>query len=245
MGYLRFFGCMFVALAPSLALFIQVTLKRPVWVVLAIGSSFFWLLAVLLSSVIWYIISPLRSSGIFAVLISVPLQELSRWLFYKLYAKMDIKLSTRPTLFNQLCEYSSIGLGSGLIYVLVMYSPFLWTSRLQGALLTDHCPALNLFVFSAVNSFFFSIIHVQLTVMAMLAYKNNSLILSVVVGLLHMAASSITLMNGHVHCGASISLLLGFVIALFFVTGRTVQHYCRTPPPSDGGLFMNLQDSIM
>ena len=47
-------------------------------------SAFFWLLALLVSSLIWIIVIPLKDTPAFTLPLSVILQELFRWLYFKL-----------------------------------------------------------------------------------------------------------------------------------------------------------------
>lgn len=47
-------------------------------------SGFFWLLSLLLSSILWFAVVPLRDKLAFGLVFSVLFQELFRFLFYKL-----------------------------------------------------------------------------------------------------------------------------------------------------------------
>jgi len=49
-----------------------------------ITSAFFWLLSILLSSAIWYVVKPVQTLNPVTIAYSVLLQELFRWLYYKL-----------------------------------------------------------------------------------------------------------------------------------------------------------------
>jgi len=57
-------------------------------------SSFFWLLSLLLSSIVWAIVVPLKEYLIFGVTCSVIFQEFFRYLFYRIL---------RYVLFTLLC----------------------------------------------------------------------------------------------------------------------------------------------
>ena len=48
-------------------------------------SSFFWLLAIMLTAIIWYIITPMHQVHVATVLLSVIIQEFFRFVFYMLY----------------------------------------------------------------------------------------------------------------------------------------------------------------
>ena len=47
-------------------------------------SGFFWLLSLLLSSLLWFAVVPLRDQLVFGMVFSVIFQEMFRFLFYKL-----------------------------------------------------------------------------------------------------------------------------------------------------------------
>lgn len=51
---------------------------------LSLFSGFFWLLSLLVSSILWYAVVPLREQLVFGLVFSVLFQEAFRFLFYKL-----------------------------------------------------------------------------------------------------------------------------------------------------------------
>ena len=55
-------------------------MKSPVFMC----RAFFWLLSLLIAAIIWIIVVPLRSTPAFTLPISVILQELCRWLYFRL-----------------------------------------------------------------------------------------------------------------------------------------------------------------
>ena len=57
MTVLSFFGCAFTAYGPALSLFLFTIASDPVKIIILILSAFFWLLSLLLSSVLWLIVS--------------------------------------------------------------------------------------------------------------------------------------------------------------------------------------------
>ncbi|KAK3522044.1 hypothetical protein QTP70_022462 [Hemibagrus guttatus] len=50
-----FFGCAFIAFGPAFALFIFTIARDPLRVIILIAGAFFWLLSLLLSSLVWFI----------------------------------------------------------------------------------------------------------------------------------------------------------------------------------------------
>lgn len=54
-------------------------------------SGFFWLLSLLLSSLLWYAVVPLRDKLVFGLVFSVLFQEVFRFLFYKLLRLVSVQ----------------------------------------------------------------------------------------------------------------------------------------------------------
>lgn len=85
----EFFGCAFLAFGPAVSLFIFVVGKEPIRVILFIASSFFWLISLLISSLLWFAVVPLREKLAFGLVFSVLFQEASRLAYYKLVQKAE------------------------------------------------------------------------------------------------------------------------------------------------------------
>lgn len=123
MTMMEFFGCGFIAFGPALALFIFTIASDPLRVIVFIASAFFWLLALLLSSLWWYAVVPLRGELAFGLVFSVLFQELFRLLYYLMLRKAQEGLKRvwkaeagGPLLVNNkvLMAYVS-GLGFGVM----------------------------------------------------------------------------------------------------------------------------------
>lgn len=71
-------------------LFQQVFLSTSITVDLFF-SGFFWLLSLLLSSLLWYAVVPLRDKLVFGLVFSVLFQEMFRFLFYKLLRLVSVQ----------------------------------------------------------------------------------------------------------------------------------------------------------
>uniref|UniRef100_H3AQN1 Gamma-secretase subunit APH-1 n=1 Tax=Latimeria chalumnae TaxID=7897 RepID=H3AQN1_LATCH len=121
-----FFGCMCIAFGPAAALFVFTVARDPLRVILFIAAAFFWLLSLLLSSLVWFIAvkaSDARDQRlqkgllIFGVVFSVLLQELFRLAYYKLLRKaMDglVALSEEgqsPVSIRQMAYVTGLGFG--------------------------------------------------------------------------------------------------------------------------------------
>ncbi|XP_005987783.1 gamma-secretase subunit Aph-1b [Latimeria chalumnae] len=121
-----FFGCTFIAFGPALSLFIFTIAKDPLKVIFLIAGAFFWLVSLLLSSLVWFIavqisdqsnVSVQRGLLIFGVVFSVLLQEAFRFAYYKLLKKANeglMTLSQEDTMLisiQQLAYVSGLGFG--------------------------------------------------------------------------------------------------------------------------------------
>ncbi|KAK7098121.1 gamma-secretase subunit Aph-1-like [Littorina saxatilis] len=89
MTIMEFFGCTFIAFGPPFAMFLFTIARDPLRVIVLIASGFFWLLSLLLSSLLWFAVVPLRDKLVFGLVFSVMFQEAFRFLFYKLLRKAD------------------------------------------------------------------------------------------------------------------------------------------------------------
>lgn len=70
----EFFGCAFLAFGPCLAMFSFTIAHDPIRIIILIAAAFFWLVALLLSSVIWFAVVPLRDFLAFGLVFSVIFQ---------------------------------------------------------------------------------------------------------------------------------------------------------------------------
>ncbi|CAI9543477.1 unnamed protein product [Staurois parvus] len=136
MGAAVFFGCTFVAFGPALSLFILTIARDPLRVIILVAGSFFWLVSVLLSSLIWFIsvqVSNKNDSSlqygllIFGAAISVLLQEVFRYAYYRLLKlptpvpslKQNISTDNNGTfLFSPTVSGFSFGIISGVFSVI-------------------------------------------------------------------------------------------------------------------------------
>lgn len=108
MALIEFFGCLFLAFGPPFAMFVITIAKDPIRIIILITrfaqeqkhnfnnlsfgllvqfifvtlSAFFWLISLLISALIWFAIVPLRDHIEFALVFSVIMQEIFRFLFY-------------------------------------------------------------------------------------------------------------------------------------------------------------------
>jgi len=218
MGYLVFLGCMFLAISPAVAIFIQILSSNAQLVILTIGSSFFWLLGILLSSIWWTIIPALRYQFWWTVFWSVLMQELARFAFYKVYSKGEegfirkeqtTTLTTHPDQFKASLAF---GVGAALSHSLIAYVSVLWEALGPGTYYTSSCTSVSLFVMSAIFSFCFVIFHILWSIVGFEGFKQRDYKkMGSVVGC-HFIASYLTVIS-LASCVASIVLVMLLLVA--------------------------------
>ncbi|XP_012252601.1 gamma-secretase subunit Aph-1 [Athalia rosae] len=89
MTVMEFFGCAFLAFGPPLAMFTFTVAVEPIRIIILIASAFFWLIALLLSSALWYAVVPLQDELAFGLVFSVLFQEAFRYLLYWVLRKAE------------------------------------------------------------------------------------------------------------------------------------------------------------
>ncbi|XP_059573954.1 gamma-secretase subunit APH-1A isoform X2 [Alligator mississippiensis] len=98
MGAAVFFGCTFIAFGPAFALFLLTVAVDPLRVIILVAGAFFWLVSLLLASLIWFISVHLSDPEdsklqygllVFGAAVSVLLQEAFRFAYFKLLKKAD------------------------------------------------------------------------------------------------------------------------------------------------------------
>jgi len=196
MTWLLFSGCSLIAFSPAVIIFVLFIAKSSQLVVLSVGSSFFWLCSVLLSSTTWLIFLHLRSEYIFILFYSVLIQESMRIVFYTLFLKAERRGFTQgvstllfspfksSSSYNRLdrtrsetekrrervMDYFSsalaIGLGFGVTHSMIMYGSILAHASGRGNLMSEACGNISVFVLSAIMAVAFTVMHVFLSLCA-------------------------------------------------------------------------------
>lgn len=188
-----FVGQLLVAVSPSLALFSLGVTRDARQTVLAIGGAFFWMLAALLASALWYAAGPMQRHAWFTLLCAVLLQELVRAAFARLVGLVERRMSARSGGKRELpptvATAFAAGVGAALAYVCVVCVPVLVEGIGPGTLFAPACPATSLFTLAALHAALFSLLQVLLSVLAFVAYERHAWVLVAFVWLSHYAAS--------------------------------------------------------
>lgn len=115
----EFFGCTLIAFGTPFALFVFTIANDSMRIIILIAAAFFWLLSLLLSSMLWFAIVPLRDVLAFGVVFSVLFQECFRYIIYRILRSTEHALhavadDSRITENKHILAYVS-GLGFGII----------------------------------------------------------------------------------------------------------------------------------
>lgn len=214
MTLLEFTGCALTAFGPALSMFIVTIMNDPVRVIILIASSFFWLLSLLMSSMVWFIF-PSKQQVWFGVLVSVLVQEIFRFYLYVLLrsAERGLKRFVAHSLVSNnkhMLSYVS-GLGFGVMSGLFSLINILaevggpGTMGLRGGY-SAFC------IVSSVFTTFTILLHVFWGILFFhgLNTDNKNLILYVVIS--HLVVSEVTLLNQYYYNALALSIV--FVITL-------------------------------
>jgi len=231
MGYLMFTGCFLFAFSPAIAIFIQLLASNARLIILTIGSSFFWLVSILLASIWWTVIPPLRDVYYWTLIWGILFQEVFRIVFFKLYAKAEdgfirkrqtSRLTTHPDNFKAAIAF---GVGSGVTHSLVSYVTILWEALGPGSIFSPSCPSISLFFISALFSFCFQMFHILWSIVSFDGYRERNYIKMGSVLICHIVVSYLTLLNqSGGSCVAAIVLVFlllgGYTAYTFFILTR-------------------------
>jgi len=81
-----------IAFGPALAIFLIVIARDPLRVILFVAGAFFWLLALLISALLWFAVVPLKTTAEFGLFFSIAFQELFRFFYFLLLKKAETGL---------------------------------------------------------------------------------------------------------------------------------------------------------
>ncbi|KAK3102890.1 hypothetical protein FSP39_014726 [Pinctada imbricata] len=205
MTYMEFFGCAFIAFGPPFALFLFTIVRDPLRIIVLIASGFFWLLSLLLSSILWFAVVPLKKELAFGLVFSVLFQELFRFLFYKLLRKADdglqrvsqtgqeLHVAPRDITNKHIMAYVS-GLGFGLISGAFSIVNVLADMVGPGTIgIRGDSP--HFFLATAFLTLCFILLHTFWGVIFFNAWDKRKLHMVAVVVLSHLLVSCLTLLN--------------------------------------------------
>jgi len=203
MTMMEFFGCSFIAFGPALALFIFTIAPDPLRIIVLMASAFFWLLSLLLSSILWAVVVPLKEELAFGLVFSVLFQEGFRLFFYFLLRKANEGLEkvslhegssgTSLVKNKHLLAYVS-GLGFGIVSGAFSSVNVLADSTGPGTV-GIHGHSDLFFITSAFLTLCFIFLHTFWGVIFFAGLDRRNFIPPVIVVATHMLVSGLTLLN--------------------------------------------------
>ncbi|KAH8403249.1 hypothetical protein KR222_008981 [Zaprionus bogoriensis] len=232
----EFFGCTLIAFGPAFSLFVFTIANDPIRIIILIAAAFFWLLSLLLSSLLWFALVPLRDVLAVSVIFSVLCQECFRYIIYRILRSTEQGLhavadDSRITENKHILAYVS-GLGFGIISALFALINVLADMTGPGTM------GLNggsefFFVTSALQALSIVLLHTFWSIIFFNAFDtSNYLHIGYVVGS-HLFVSLLTLLNVHAAYLYWATLLPNYVVTVltgvlaFSVAGGTARSFKR------------------
>lgn len=243
MTVMEFFGCAMIAFGPSAAMLTITIAKDPIRIIILISAAFFWLLSLLLSSILWNVVPDklsIMSRLALGVVFSVIFQELFRFCFYKLLRKAEVGLKKVQEVGADGAVVSSnrstlayvAGLGFGVMSGLFSLINVLADSVGPGTVgLLGHSHFF--FLASAFLTLAFTLLHTFWGVIFFHAWDNRSYAKIIYVFVSHLIVSTLTLLNPDKQYAASI------IPAYIFTVISAVLAY-----QSAGGSWVSLRASF-
>ena len=249
MTVMDFFGCGLLAFGPPLTMFIFSIAIEPIRIIILIVSAFFWLISLLLSSLLWYSIAPLKDYKSVKIMYSVIFQEIFRYVYYVFINKLLLKVILRCRyLLYRLLRKAERGLEKvTTAHVADSRHTFAYVCGLGFGLMSGAFALINVladvigpgtmglkqgneyfFLVSAATTLCFVLLHTFWGIIFFSALDTQNWFQIVWVVGSHMFASCITLLNTHNHQVASLftvySVLLVTTVVAFNVAGGRIQN---------------------
>ncbi|XP_028920741.1 gamma-secretase subunit APH-1B [Ornithorhynchus anatinus] len=236
-----FFGCTFIAFGPALALYLFTIATDPLRIIFLIAGAFFWLVSLLLSSLVWFIVVSISGTDdasvqkgllIFGVLFSVIIQEVFRFAYYRLLKKANKGLmtisqeETVPISVRQLSYVSGLGFGimSGVFSLVNILA-----DSLGPGIVGIHGDSPQYFLSSAFMTLAIVLLHIFWGIVFFDACENKKWWALALVILSHLLVSGLTFLNPHYEG----SLIPSYIIMLlmgvwaFFTAGGSLRNLKR------------------
>lgn len=228
-----FFGCAFIAFGPAFAMFVLTVARDHQQVIVLIASAFFWLISLLISSIWWMIVSPLKTQLAFGMSFSVIFQELFRFAYYKLIKKADEGLLSMinhqtPLRKHRIAYVAGLGYGimSGLFAMVNVLADITGPGSMG-----LHGDPQNFLIVSAFLTSCFVLLNTFWGVIWFDAWDNKKIVNIVVVVGSHLFVSLMTLLNAYNQYVASLACAYLTMVAMgalaFKVAGGSLWNLTR------------------
>lgn len=221
-NYFVTLGTLLLSSGVPLAVWLGMLHRRAHLLVISILAAFTWCLSIMLASVIWLAIPPLKHAYGWVLFVTVSTQEGFRYLLYIIFRVVGrthggVNAFIRPGRQNNVLTGISVGVGFSLMSSLIHYfSVFADLFSADTAIYTDFCP-FNFFVIAASIAMAFSILHILLGILAWPSYSDPDGAPYVLLAYVsHILISEVTLTNLK-KGGCKVGLLLSWVLVAFFL----------------------------
>ncbi|XP_059498997.1 gamma-secretase subunit APH-1A-like isoform X2 [Stegostoma tigrinum] len=236
-----FFGCTFIAFGPAFGLLLFTVAGDPLRVIILVAGSFFWLVSLLFSSLLWFVAVQLgnkANAGVQHGLLmmgagaSVLLQEAFRFAYYKLLKKADQGLAAMsedgrsPISIGQMAYVSGLafGVASGAFSVINVLS-----DSLGPGVVGIHGDSPYFFLTSAFLTMAVVLLHTSWGVVFFDACEKRRWLSLMMVIVTHLLTSGLTFLNPRYEW--SLPLIYGLTIATggwaFLTAGGSVRNVWR------------------
>lgn len=238
MGAAVFFGCTFIAFGPALALCLLTVAGDPLRVIILVAGAFFWLVSLLLASLVWFISVQLTDQNngrlqysllMFGAAVSVLLQEIFRFAYFKILKRADKGLAAlseggrSPISLKHMAYVSGLSFGiiSGMFSVINILADSIGPGTVG-----IHGDSPHYFITSAFLTMALVFLHTFWGVIFFYACeKRRYWMLGLVVGS-HLLTSGLTFLNPKYEASLVAIFLLMFSTGAwaFFVAGGSLRN---------------------
>jgi len=217
-------GCTLIAYGVPFSMFVFTIAHHPFRVIISMTSAFFWLMSLLVSSLLWFAVVPLRTQLAFAVPFAVVFQEIFRYFFYRVIKKAEFglekvqmqELTAKGMVFDRFAVAYASGYGFGLIsgtFAIVN-------------VLSDMIGPGTIGIFGHSQDFFIATAFLTLCIILLNTFWGVVFFTSLdkggihrflgpgIVVLTHMLFSCLTLLNRSSTPTYSISLVIGYILLI-------------------------------
>ena len=190
-------GAGFVAFSPLVCLFLFAVARRPELVILSIIGAFAYLVALLLSSIVWAAIPPLRHEAAVTIVVGVLCQGLLRSVLFRLYHRTEvlIKSVNHPVLhmpLNDVTSSLSAGVGFGLMHCTMLFGSVLASATSDpGVLYLSSCRATPLLLVLAFMALAFTLLDLAFMALTFLYLRRRRTERLWVILALHLTAAAL------------------------------------------------------
>lgn len=164
----QMFGMLFLVMALPMSLAVFVVAPSAKLVILMFGSAFVWLLAALVSSIVWIAVVPLKEDNWFALIFAVGIQEAFRFGYWKLLKKAEVGLSTLADdgsgASSREKQALVAGIGFSLMSTVMQFNSVLSESVGPGSIPAVGCPNYSMFTIAALMATAFGAMNIAWSV---------------------------------------------------------------------------------